>query len=517
MQKSGYDTKYLSAEEFALQRAKWRQAGQKVSLCHGVFDLLHPGHIAHLEEAKSIADILVVSITSAPHVNRGPGRPYFPDELRLKSLAALSCVDYVLLAEYPTATEMISLVQPDFYVKGKEYEKSADDVTGNIDAEVEQVREFGGDVYFTDGVVFSSTKLLNNGFPVFPPGVKEFAKSFAVQHSFAQVREIVESMANLSVLVIGDIIIDEYVFCGVQGLMSKDRAFSTRYSYEECYMGGSLAIAKHLSNFSNRVSVCSIIGEDNQLHSRLLNDLARNILLDLHIDKNFKTAVKRRYIERHGIRSEYEKLFSVNYLFSEEEAKQYDRTAFNERLKKIVKDYDLIVVADYGHGLLNEESIDIIQNNAKYLALNCQTNSSNFGTNLITKYRRANVFTLDDRELRLAYADRTSTSEELLVKLMQHFQGNFGWGTMGSFGSVSVDSELKTEKFPALTLTVQDLIGAGDAFFALVALGAKVGAPVAVSSFLGNIAGAMAANIVGNSRSVGKGELLKFASTILNF
>lgn len=517
MPQENSNKKCVGIDDFITIRQKIRQEGKSVAHCHGVFDLLHPGHIAHLEEAKSIADVLVVSITSEPYVNRGPGRPYFSDELRLKSMAALECVDYVLLAEQPTAIDMIRVVRPDFYVKGKEYEQTENDVTGNIDKEVEAVRAHGGDIYFTGGVVFSSTKLLNNSFPVFPPGVRDFMKDFAERHSFEQVREVVGAMANLKILVVGDIIVDEYVFCGVQGLMTKDRAFSARYSHEECYMGGALAIARHLAGFSNRVSVCSIIGEDQRLHSRLLNELSRDILLDLQFDNKFKTAVKRRYIERHGIRNEYEKLFSINWLLSEEDALNYDRTSFYERLERTISDYDLVVVADYGHGLLDANAMDIIQNKAKYLALNCQTNSSNYGTNIITKYRRGDVFVLDDRELRLAYADRITASSNLLCKLATHLGSKQGWVTVGSGGSIGVAPGQATEKFPALTLTVQDLVGAGDAFFALVAMSARLGNSVEMGSFLGNIAGALAVNILGNSRSITKAELLKFSGTMLNF
>jgi bifunctional ADP-heptose synthase (sugar kinase/adenylyltransferase) len=282
-------------------------------------------------------------------------------------------------------------------------------------------------------------------------------------------------------------------------------------------MGGALAIARHLASFSNRVSVCSIVGEDQRLHSRLLNELSRDILLDLQFDSQFKTAVKRRYIERHGIRNEYEKLFSVNSLLDEDAVQRYDRTPFYQRLERTINGHDLVVVADYGHGLLDATAMGIIQEKANYIALNCQTNSSNFGTNLITKYRRADVFALDDKELRLAYADRTSPSAELLVRLSQHLGSKQGWVTTGSFGSISVDQDLHAESFPALTLTVQDVIGAGDAFFALVAMCARLGAPAGVGSFLGNIAGALAVNILGNSRAITKAELLKFSGTMLNF
>ena len=509
--------KIITQLEFKKFREEFRAQGKKVAHCHGVFDLLHPGHIAYLEEAKSIADILVVTVTATVYVNRGPGRPFFTDELRMQSLAALSCVDYVLLVDAPTAIEIIDIVQPNYYVKGQEYAVSADDVTGNIVPEVEKVRHYGGDVYFTTGVVFSSTKLINQNFPVFPPGVKEFVQEFVQKYTFDDIRKIVDSLNELKVLVIGDIIIDEYIFCNVQGLMSKDRAFSSQYNHEERYLGGTLAIARHLASFSNNVTVCGIVGtEPHNIHSQIVNDLGRTVTVDLQVDKNFRTVVKRRFVERHGVRNEYAKLFSINYLPDGQQEALIDREGFNEDLKRKIKDYDLVVVADYGHGLIDSTTMKIIEKKATFLALNCQTNSSNYGTNLITKYHRADIFTLDERELNLACTNRTSEPGMLLSQLKRHFNNSStGWATLGSLGSICIEKSQDISRTPALTLTVQDTVGAGDAFFSLASLCARIGAPAEATSFIANIAGALAANILGNSRAVTKAELLKFATTLL--
>lgn len=516
----GHDkvSKIVSMADIGVLRQKLRLEGKKVVLCHGVFDLLHPGHIAHLNEAHSLGDVLVVSITAAPFVNRGPGRPYFSDELRIQSLSALSCVDYVVLINSPTALAAIDVVQPDYYVKGKEYASAEADVTGNINPEVERVRSYGGDVHFTDGIVFSSTQLLNRNFAVFPPGVKEYAQDIALRYSFDDIRYIVEKMKDIKVLVVGDIIIDEYVFCRVQGLTSKDRTFSARYQKEERYLGGSLAVAKHLSSFSDKVTVAAIVGDDPALHSQILNDLSPLMRLDLQFSNTFRTTVKRRYVERRGIRDEYDKILSVNFIPDDNGGIcEPERREFLSRLEREIANYDLVVLTDFGHGLIDQEAMEIIQNKAKVLAVNCQTNSSNFGTNIITKYRRADAFTVDTRELQLAMANSHEPESVLLRGLTTKMGAEVGWATLGSLGSISCDREGNETKAPALTLTVQDTVGAGDAFFALAALGFGVKATTEVSSLLGNLAGAISANILGNSSSVRKADLLKFASTLLKF
>ena len=186
---------------------------------------------------------------------------------------------------------------------------------------------------------------------------------------------------------------------------------------------------------------------------------------------------------------------------------------FKDRLKEKIENYDVVILCDFGHGLIDKEVMEIIQEKAKFLAVNCQTNSSNLGKNLITKYRRADVFSLDQRELELAFSNYQQ-EEELLVRLAKHFNSH-GWLTQGSLGATSVENDT-LKKCPAFVLKVKDTVGAGDAFFALASLVVAAGAPLEVGTFMGNIAGALAANIVGNKEAIEKVNVLKYASTLLN-
>lgn len=509
------NSKIVSKEEFIILREKLRKEGKKVGHCHGVYDLVHPGHIIHLKEAKSVCDVLAVSITAAKYVQKGPGRPYFSDEIRLNTIAAIEYVDYVILSEEITSFGMIDTIKPDLYIKGSEYAEFDKDITQNIGSEVNRVRENGGEVYFTKGEVFSSTKLLNNNFPTMSDEVKAFLKEASKEVSFDHIQNEIEKMKDIKVLVIGDIIIDEYVMCNVQGLMSKDRAFSAKYLKEERYLGGSLAIARHIANFSDNVTVCGIMGTESDLHSQILNDLSKDMFIDLLFDPNFQTVVKKRYIEKRGIRNEYDKLFSVNFLNDENEEK-IDRDSFYKKLKKVVSQYDLVVLADYGNGLIDKTAMDIIQEESQFLSINCQTNSSNFGTNIITKYKKADCFTLDEREMKLALPNEKTTNKEMLKKLFEDFNAKRGWFTVGSKGVIGMDEQLNSVNCPALILTVQDTIGAGDALFALASLSAYLNLEIKESALICNAAGAIAANILGNAEAVSKVKLLKFLSTLLN-
>ena len=99
-----------------------RANGTRVVMCHGVFDLLHLGHIKHLEAAKEFGDVLVVTISSDRHVNKGPGRPVFAEAMRAEMLAALQLVDWVAVSDFPHAQVAVETVLPSYYVKGDEYE-----------------------------------------------------------------------------------------------------------------------------------------------------------------------------------------------------------------------------------------------------------------------------------------------------------------------------------------------------------------------------------------------------------
>lgn len=140
-----------------------KDKGKSIVLCHGCFDLMHPGHIKYFQSAKKMGDILIVTLTPDEYVDKGPGRPVFNQNLRADSIAALECVDYVAINLWPTAENTLRMLRPDIYVKGQEFEK-LEDKTGKIQREFEVLKEIGAEMRFTHEIVFSSTRLLNEHF-----------------------------------------------------------------------------------------------------------------------------------------------------------------------------------------------------------------------------------------------------------------------------------------------------------------------------------------------------------------
>lgn len=507
--------KVVTKKEFFSIRKELAQKEKKIVLCHGVFDLVHPGHIEHFQEAKELGDVLIVSITAAKYVRKGPGRPYFNDELRLKVLSSITYIDYVLLSESYTVEDIIECVKPNIYVKGKEYENESNDITGKISEETSLIEKYGGTVYFTSGQVFSSTKLINNHMGSLSKEVKDSITNLKKSYTFKEIKEMIEKMESIKILVIGDVIVDNYTFCDVQGLMSKDRGYSVKYREEKVFLGGSAAIARHIAQFSQNVTLASIIGNESNIHSRLLNDLGKDMRIDMVYSESYSTIVKKRFIAINEKREEFDKLFSINHLPNSLSLPEEEMQLFKNKLMESIKEYDMVVLCDFGHGLVNEEVMKIIQEKANYLALNCQTNSANYGMNLITKYKNTNLFTLDQKELRLAFHDPVTSEVELLTQMKELLNATHGFLTQASHGATGIYENI-TAKCPALTLNVKDTVGAGDAFFSMAALCSFLQLPVEVSVFLGNVAGALAANIIGNERPIDKVDLLKYVSTLMN-
>lgn len=153
--------KILGMEPLAERIAALRAEGKVVVHCHGCFDLMHPGHVKHLQAARGMGDALVVTVTPDRFLDKGEGRPVFPEGLRAETLAALECVDFVAVNEWPTAEETLRRLRPRIYVKGEEF-KGREDATGKLQRELAVLDEIGAEMRFTGGeVVFSSTALIN--------------------------------------------------------------------------------------------------------------------------------------------------------------------------------------------------------------------------------------------------------------------------------------------------------------------------------------------------------------------
>lgn len=506
--------KIIPFESAAALFAGLRQQGRRIVLCHGIFDLLHPGYIVHLEEARALGDLLVVSLTADKFVNKGPGRPFCKEQLRARTLAALSCVDYVVVTSFASASPVLEAVRPDVYCLGKDYEAN---VQKNefLQKDLATAGKVGAAVRYAGSVIFSATKLLNHNFEHLPEGVKDFCHALAREFSMKDFREAVESFAGLKVLVMGDTIFDRYSFLKVQGLTSKNRIISGRFLHEETQCGGALAVFRHVRQFTSQVRFLSLLGTEPWVDPFLRAQVAPEEDKSIR-DPAFTTIIKQRYVEPLMEGKELSKLFSVNYIDAGAPGPEA-QARLAARLREEIAGTDVVLLLDFGHGLMQPPLRALVQEAAPLLALNCQTNSNNHGFNIISRqYRRADAFTLDEQEMMLSCGHRHLDHLAELKKLREHLKSRYAWLTRGSVQTIGLRDQAQS-LCPPLETEVVDTIGAGDAFFSLAALAAARQLPIALGTFLGQLAGAQAVKIVGNQRPISKHTLLNSGSSLLNF
>jgi rfaE bifunctional protein nucleotidyltransferase chain/domain len=493
-----------------------RARGRSIVQSHGIFDLIHPGHILHLEEARELGDVLVVTLTADKFVNKGPGRPYFKDQLRIRSLAALSCVDYVVLVPFTGAVEAIECVRPDIYCKGKEYEDPDFDTEGNLPHEIRAVKRCGGQVRFIGSIKYSSTRLLNLYFDHLSGPVRDFCAALAARCTRRHFVESVESFAGLKVLVIGDTIFDRYSYLKVQGLTSKNKIISGRFLREDTQTGGALAAFRHVKQFARNVKFVSLIGAEPWAQRQLRAHVAPGEDCVVR-ESGFTTIIKQRFVEPLIEDGEMSKLFSVNFIDAGPPSPAVQRKVL-AAIRRQIKKADAVLLLDFGHGLMQSEIRDLVQGQSPFLALNCQTNSNNHGFNIISRqYERADAFSLDEQEVMLAAGQRQVDHARELARLKKNLRSHYAWLTRGAVQTIGLRDREAPCHCPPLETDVVDTIGAGDAFFSVAALAAARGLPVDLATFLGQLAGAQAVKIVGNASPISKTTLLKSGMSLLNF
>ncbi len=502
--------KIVSLETIAEHSRKLSKQGKRIVLCHGTFDLMHTGHIRYLQRAKKEGDVLLVTVTADEYVNKGPGRPIFNEHLRAENLAALECVDFVAINHAVTAVEALHKIKPAVYAKGGEYRSHGDDVTGNITREQEAVEAYGGEIFYTDELTFSSSSLLNEHFGVFPPETKSFLERFRDKWPEKEIGRMVESLSDLNVLVVGDAIIDQYHYVSPLGQTGKGNVLAVRYDTEEQFAGGSIAVANHIAGFVKSVTLAAGLGDTDSHEDFIREKLQKNVTTVFSRFKNAPTVTKRRFVD-----SDLSKLFEV-YFFHDEPALEHDGREVCQWLTDNLAKYDVVVVADFGNGFITSDMVRVLGDKSRYLAVNTQINSGNRGYHVINRYPRADFVSLNEPELRLAAHNRHDPLEKVSEEVAGNTKATQLAVTRGTKGVMILDTKSRTfHKIPALSSRVIDRIGAGDAFLSLSALCLGKGIDAEVAAFVGSVAAAIDVQIVCNREPIDPVALKKYISTLL--
>ncbi len=502
--------KVLVLDKLVALVEKLKSAGKIVVQSHGVFDLIHPGVITHLNSARKQGDVLIVTIIKDKDVRRGPGRPIFPEKLRAENVASLEQVDYVCLVEDNIPFECVSKIVPDIFAKGKAYIERDQVIHEKIFCEEKEIYLGKWRIYETEGFSFSSSQIINNFLELYPDETRLFLADFVKKYSFDYIHRTLNELRKLKVLIIGDGIIDEYHYCATMGKSPKSQLIVNKYLNHDIFAGGAFAIANHIAGLCDEVELLTVLGTEDSREDFVLENLKSNVRTKLFYRDDGPTVIKKRYLNNYN----RQKLFEVNFI-NDSFVPSDCESRIIDYLQSIVAGFDLVLVSDFGHGLITDRIIKTIGELAKKVAVNTQTNGANAGYNLVTKYSNVSFICLDDPEARLATQLKYAEVRDVGEKLLLATQAEYLMITLGSEGSMCFTREGGVNHTPAFSSRVIDIIGAGDAFFSFAAPCFAFGMHVELFSFIGNAAGALAVQIVGNKKPVEKYELLEFIHTIL--
>ena len=287
-----YEKKIFEIYDLKKKLSKLRKNNQIV-LCHGTFDLLHIGHIKHFSEAKQFGDILIVSVTADDYVQKGPNRPVFNLSYRMEALSALDSIDYVVPSNSLNAVNNLKEIKPKIYCKGPDYLKNKDDITKQIYKEIKCLKSFGGKIRYTNDVTFSSSNLLNNYFDNLQKSQKNFLRKIS-KNEINNFKGALKAMSKKKVLVIGETIIDKYVFSEALGKSGKEPLLAFNEIKEENYIGGAASIFLTIKNFVKKVDFLTLLGEDKKYKNYINKKLSKiNSNIKYIYKKNSPTIVKK--------------------------------------------------------------------------------------------------------------------------------------------------------------------------------------------------------------------------------
>jgi rfaE bifunctional protein kinase chain/domain/rfaE bifunctional protein nucleotidyltransferase chain/domain len=480
-------------------RAGARAQGRTVVQCHGCFDIVHPGHIQYLQFAKTQGDLLIVSVSADPQVNKGADRPLIPDDLRAASLAALECVDYVYVNPHPTAVELLEALQPDVYVKGKEYQHNSDP---RFLAERDTVTEHGGRVVFSSGdVIYSSSALIGgmNAATFHDEKLRRYVDQYDLGGK--NLLKLVNEFVGQKILVVGDYILDRYHFCEPASVASESPMMSLRQIRSEDYDGGAGVIALHLAGLGASPTLITALGQDVE-STTVAGRLKRRGVALAAMNTRKQPPLKRRYL------ADLTKVLKIDegggsVLDSKAEA------TLAERILHEAQGASAVVFADFGYGLITpallERVMPTLRKNVRILTADV----SGMRSNLLC-FKNVDLLCPTEREVRETLHDFTTGINNIVYSLLSNTGARQALITLGKQGLLVFDQyrprtadeawerKLRSEYLPALATHAIDPLGCGDALLATATLALAAGGSVHAAAYLGSVAAAFEAQRVGN-------------------
>jgi rfaE bifunctional protein kinase chain/domain/rfaE bifunctional protein nucleotidyltransferase chain/domain len=490
--------KICNLERLMTVRRNARESGRVVVHCHGCFDIIHPGHIQHLQYARSLGDELIVTVSADSQVSKGVDRPLIPDDLRAVSLAALECVDWVHVNPHQTAVELLAELQPDIYVKGKEYEKNHDP---RFLAESETVVRLGGRVVFSSGdVVYSSTALIHSiedRETFSDEKVARFREKFGL--SGESLCRLIQKFRGQKVVVVGDYILDRYHFCDATGVAGEGPMMALRQLQSQDFDGGAAVIALHLAGLGAHATLVTGLGSDQESHQTEMRLRGHGLTVE-------SSGHRRHIVTKSRYLADQTKLFKVDHGTVDPIDSQC-AASVTEKILAASQDAAAVVFADFGYGLITESLLErIMPDLRKSVPIMTADVSGRQGS--LLRFKSVDLLCPTEREMRETLHDFSSGLGAAVWRLLTETGARQALITLGKQGLVTFSppereadaplGRLVSEYLPALSSRVIDPLGCGDALLATASLALACGGSLQAAAYLGSAAAALEIQRMGN-------------------
>jgi cytidyltransferase-like protein len=473
-----------------------------IGLCHGVFDLIHYGHIKHFEIAKKNCDYLFVSITSEKFINKGPNRPIHSDYERLFFLKNLKFIDDVFIANGDSGVDSINLIKPNLYFKGSDYKNNLSDKTKKILYEIAAVKKNKGKIFYTDEKQMSSSKIINQSGLSFNKKQWEFLDKIKKKDDYFSIIRALNKLIADRVLVIGDLIIDKYNYGNVLGKSGKEPHMVFKKLKEEYYLGGSAVISNHMSDFSKRITLITDLGQERLVKNLLKEKLKTNIKhIPILPSKNYKSSIKTRFIDDI---TKY-KLFGSYIISNLDNAKFYK--SLNKKIKYNLKKHDIVVIADYSNNFFDANSINQIIKSKIFKSAMVQKNSNNPSFFSLNHLKKFDLVCINEGELRAELRDTKTAIDTLAKNFLKINKIRYLVITKGINGSILYDQKLNKFTCPSFNSKPVDKIGAGDSMLAILSILLKNKINPMSSLLIASLVSSAVVNNLGNFYSTSRADI----------
>jgi len=497
--------KILDSEKLKKVISFLKKKKRIIGLSHGVFDLIHLGHIKHFEEARKSCDILIVSITDDAYVKKGPGRPVFSSYQRLESVAALELVDYAVLSEDHSSVEVINIIKPNFYFKGPDYKDNKDDLTRKIFLENKAVKKNYGKTIYTSSEKFSSSSILNHSSNYLNKNLRKIKKIIKINSNSSEIKNFIHKFSNDVPLIIGETIIDQYFFCEALGKSGKEPMLVLKDLYNEKYLGGAAAISRHLSGFCKKINFISMIGEKKEYFHFIRKNIPKNVNYFFLNKKSSPTIIKKRFLDYIS----KSKVLGV-YSLDDTLIKKFEEKKLISIFNKYNKNSDLVIISDYGHGFITPTLIKAVKHKSRFIAVNAQVNAANIGYHTLRNYKSVDLIIINENEIRHEMRSKNTSILDLMKQLSTDMDIKYLVVTRGSSGCILYEKINKKFYYSdAYASTIVDKVGAGDAMLSILAICLYNKIEINLSLLISSFSAAQKIKSIGNKYSIDKVDLLK--------